>query len=227
MLSGTGNKGLIILTALLIFFSSACSQTKEEKMKSAKEYSDKAIDLRYKGDIKGAIQEQLKAIELNQDETELSVNLIGFYLDDGNIEKAKETTEKALNLIPNNAWVNYFYGEVLEKKGDYDKALKYRSKAVELEPTNPLFLSNLGSVQESVGNKVSAKESFKKALQINPNYIFALHRLGQLEEEDNKKEAIRLFEKIVNIPESQYDLGDENFVEEARKKLNKLKSRKP
>jgi tetratricopeptide (TPR) repeat protein len=227
MRSGIGKKYLILVTALLIFFSSACSQTKEEKMKLAKDHSNKALELRYKGDVKGAIQEQLKAIELNQDETELSVNLIGFYLDDGNIEKAKETTEKVLNLIPNNAWINYFYGEVLEKKGDYDKALKYRSKAVELEPANPLFLSNLGSVQESIGNKVSAKESFKKALQINPNYIFALHRLGQLEEEDNKKEAIRLFEKIINMPKSLYDFGDESFVEEASKELNKLKNKKP
>jgi tetratricopeptide (TPR) repeat protein len=225
---GTDNKGLIILTALLIFFSSACSQTKEEKIKSVKEHSDKALELRYKGDIKGAIQEQLKAIESNQDDAELSVNLIAYYLDDKNTEKAKETAEMALKITPNNAWVNYLYGEILEKNGKYDSALKYRSKAVEIDPENYTFLSNLASVQESLGDKESAKNNFKKALKINPTHIFALHRLGQLEEEyGNEKEAVGLFEKVIGMPESQYEIGDESFIKDAKERLAKLRSKKP
>ena len=65
---GIGKTSLIILTGLLICFSSAaCSQTKENKMDKVQEYTEKARELRIKGDSQGALREQLKAVEANPD----------------------------------------------------------------------------------------------------------------------------------------------------------------
>jgi tetratricopeptide (TPR) repeat protein len=222
MLFGIGDKGLIMLIALLIFFGNACSQTKEEKMKSAKEHSDKALELRYKGDIKGAIQEQLKAIESNQDDAELSVNLIAYYLDDKNTEKAKETAEMALKITPNNAWVNYLYGEILVESGKKEKALAAYLKASELDSNNFSFKLTLGTTYGDLGQFSKEKVCYQEVLKLDPKNVTAIYNLGVVAEREREIDlAIELFQQTIEI-----DPQNEERVLRAKDKIKNLKDLK-
>jgi tetratricopeptide (TPR) repeat protein len=232
MLSGTGNKTLIILTALMIFFSSACSQTKEEKMKLAEEHHKKALEFVFNGNVKNAIKEQLEAIKLDGENAELWVDLIGLYLDDNDLEKAKNSAEKAIQLDGKNAWGHSLYGDILEKLGDEKKGLEYRKLASELDKENPIFLTNYGVALENLGDNNLAKKCYEDTLAKHPDFTFALVRLGLLEIDlGHKEKAVVWLEKALQIkPLTQ---NDENFIKVASDKLaelkgkNKLENKKP
>jgi tetratricopeptide (TPR) repeat protein len=230
MLSGTGNKGLIILTALLILFSSACSQSKEEKMKLAEEHHKKALEFVFNGNAKSAIKEQLEAIKLDGENTKLWVDLTGFYLQDNDLQKARNSAEKVLILDSKNAWGHSLYGDILEKLGDEKKGLEYRKLASELDKENPIFLTNYGVALENSGDNSSAKKIYEEVLTKKPNYIYSIVRLALLEEElGNLNKSITLLEKAVNLPAERVD--DDNLIETAKSKLlllkNKLENKKP
>jgi tetratricopeptide (TPR) repeat protein len=224
MLSGTGNKGLIILTALLIFFSSACSQTKEEKMKLAKQHHQKALEFVFNGNVKSAIQEQLEAIKLDSENAELWVDLIGLYLDDNDLEKAKNSAEKAIQIDSKNAWGHSLYGDILEKLGKDKEGLEHRKLASELDKENPIFLTNYGVALENLGDNNLAKKCYEDALSKNSNFIFALVRLGLLERDlGNIEKATELLEKAIKT--TPVVENDEGFIKFASDKLTELKSK--
>jgi tetratricopeptide (TPR) repeat protein len=227
---GTGNKGLIILAALLIFFSSACSQSKEEKMKLAEEHHKKALEFVFNGNVKSAIKEQLEAIKLDGENAELWVDLTGFYLEDNDFQKAKNSAEKILLLDSKNAWGHSLYGDILEKLGDEKKGLEYRKLASELDKENPIFLTNYGVALENSGDNNSAKKIYEEVLAKKPTYIYAIVRLALLEDElGNVNKSITLLEKVVNLPAERID--DDNLIETAKSKLlllkNKVENKKP
>jgi tetratricopeptide (TPR) repeat protein len=227
---GTGKKYLIVLMALLIFFSNACSQTKEEKMKLAEEHHKKALEFVFNGDVKSAIKEQLEAIKLDGENTELWVDLTGFYLEDNDFQKAKNSAEKILLLDSKNAWGHSLYGDILEKLGDEKKGLEYKKLASELDKENPIFLTNYGVALENSGDNISAKKIYEEVLAKKPNYIYSIVRLALLEEElGNINKSISLLEEAVKLPAERVD--DDNLIKTAKSKLlllkNKVENKKP
>jgi tetratricopeptide (TPR) repeat protein len=229
MLSGTGNKGLIILTALLIFFSSACSQVKvkeETKMDKVQEYTEKAREFRMKGDSQSALKEQLKAVEVNPNDDDSLMLLGGIYIELKQYDKAVEVLQKSVKINSKNAWAFHSLSIALGELDKDKEALEASKKAVEIESANIEFLTFLGANYEEVKDSKLAKETYIKVLLIEPNHIPAMCYLGKLEAEDgNIKKALEIFEKAVNTSISEEN--DKVYVDLCRKELLKLQAKKP
>lgn len=219
---GTGRKILSSAIILLSVVSFACSQKKEEKKMSAAEHREKAFIFMQEGKTAQAIQEQVKAVELDGSNAQLLIELCGFYLDANDLKNARITAEKIIAADDKNVWGHSLYAEVLEKSGEEKKGLEERKIASELDKENPLFLTNLGIAQENSGDNAAAKITYEQVINKNPRFIYALVRLGLLEDElGDKQKAVELLEKAVMLPSAEVD--DEGFKESARKKLSELK----
>jgi tetratricopeptide (TPR) repeat protein len=227
MLFGTGNKGLIILVTLLIFFSSACSQVKEEnKVDKVQEHTEKAREFRIKGDSQNALKEQLKAVEANPNDDDSLMLLGGIYIELKQYDKAVEVLQKSTAINSNNGSAYYLLSWALGELNKDKEALEAIKKAVEIRPNEANYVLSLGGNYEETGDRKAAKESFEKALKLNPDYIPAMYRLGTLEAEDrNVKKATEIFEKAVNTTISEEN--DRTYVDLCRKELLKLQAKKP
>jgi tetratricopeptide (TPR) repeat protein len=232
---GTGNKGLIMLVALPIFFGNACSQVKEEnKVDKVQEYTEKAREFRIKGDSQNALKEQLKAVEANpikaveanpNDDDSLML-LGGIYIELKQYDKAVEVLQKSTLINSKNGSAYYLLAWALEELNKDKEALEAIKKAVEIRPNEVSYVLSLGGNYEETGDSKAAKESFEKALKLNPDYIPAIYWLGTLEaEEGNIKKALEIFEKAVNTTISEEN--DKVYVDLCRKELLKLQAKKP
>ncbi len=218
---GTIRSSSFLLLVSFLLITTACAQSEAEKLKLSYQHEDKALELRQKGDIQGAIREQQKAIELNSNDSKPLTVLAGMYIEEKNWQKVKDVSSKAVKLNPKDAWAHYLLAQALDNLGNNQESLKERRIASDLEPDNTLFLVNLGVAQELSGDNKAARESYKKAVSINPDYIYGLYRLGLLEaEEGNLEKAKQIFEKIIQTKPTEE--GDEKFIEEIRQRLEQL-----
>jgi Tfp pilus assembly protein PilF len=220
---GTDNKGLILLTALLIFFSSACSQVSEKKdMNIVEDKIKKANEYRLKGELEKAVKEIQEAVEISPNDSELRIILGSYYISHSGCKKAIIEFEKAILLNPENAEAFDALGGCWEQLGDTKKNLEYVKEAVRFAPDKLRFRVNLGLAYDSLNDKKQARENVLKALEISPNYAYALYQMGDFELSDkNITKAMEYFEKASKA--KPIEDNDEYFIERAKERLAELR----
>jgi tetratricopeptide (TPR) repeat protein len=225
MLSGTGKKYLILLTALLIFFSSACSQNNQQNKSNMNKVDEKlssANEFRLKGELEKSIKKVQEAIELAPNDDELRVILGSYYFDMKAFEKAVNEFEKAISINPANARAYSLLGSCWEQLGNTQKNLEYAKESVRLAPNDLIYRVNLGIAYDSLNDKKQARENVLKALEISPNYAYALYQMGDFELSDkNITKAMEYFEKASKA--KPIEDNDEYFIERAKERLAELK----
>lgn len=230
MRSGINKIRLTFLLVLIVALGlTACAQNEQAELEQSRQFERKALELRLKKDFRGALREQLKAVELNPKDSKPLTILAGIYEEIGeaenapdNIQKSKDVLEKAIKLNSNDAVAHDMYSAVLDQTGDRQGALRERLQAARLEPTNLTYLTNVGVQQNVLNDNTSARETYKKILKKNPNFIYALYHFGVLEkEEGNFEKAIDLFTQAIDAKVIESD--DEQFQETARKRLEQVR----
>lgn len=223
---------IVVAMALLTVVSSACAQSKEQskeaKMKEIQAQVEKARDLRFKGDNEGALREQLKAVELDQNYDQTWLLLASVYMDLERWNKAEEAVKKAIELNKNEPDTHQLYGSILERLGRKEESLVQRQEAVNLSPENPFYLVNLGLSFDLINNKEAARDSFLQALRVNPDYAYANYQLADLEaDEGNLLRAIELFERTASLkPTNDYETSDDQyFIDDAKVRAAELKEK--
>jgi tetratricopeptide (TPR) repeat protein len=94
----------------------------------------------------------------------LLVNLSLCYRDMGNISKARESLEKALELQPNDSWANREMGwTMFFKYNDATTGLRYWSVAVEQGATDPWIYNDMAAAYDNLGNTEKFRECVMKA----------------------------------------------------------------
>ena len=73
----------------------------------------------------------------------------GFPIAWGDMNKAKTYIEKALAIAPNDIDANYFYADVLYRKGDYANAAKFAQKALAAPARNGRSVGDAGRRREA------------------------------------------------------------------------------
>ncbi len=112
-----------------------------------------------------------KAAETLEQQNELypnpaDYNNIGvLYHNSGNIDKAIEFYEKALEYNPNNPYANFNLGHTLYYRGA-PEARKYLTKAYEFDPKNPCAIIMLGKLDKRDGDEAAAKAKFQVAYDL-------------------------------------------------------------
>lgn len=219
MRRGAVNKFLILFLLISCFFTVACGQTERARIEQSYKYEDKAFELRQKGDLQSAIEEQKKAIGLNSADPKPLVVLAGMYIEAADWQKAAAAAQKAILLDPDSAWAHHLYANALRRLNQKEKALEQAREAVRIEQDNLLFLTNLGTLHGSLEDKKAEKETYEKALKIDPNYSPALYNLALLEIEDNKvNNALILLKRFIENASPE----DKEGLKRATEKLKEL-----
>ncbi len=211
----------------LCLFTFACGQSKSNEEISL-DYERQADELTTKGNVKGAIEQQIKAIEANPKKVRLYTILAGLYYDSNEYQKAVEIAQKAVKLDSSYPNSHYTLGVMLRQVGEKERAIRSFQEAVKLSPQNTNFLINLGITYEDINNKQLARKYYERALEVDSNYVPAIYLLGTLEAEAGRiDKAIELFEKAVNmeIPEDRKaeEIGSQR---DAQERLEELKNQK-
>lgn len=116
-------------------------------------------------------------------DAEAWVTLAAGRYEEGEIEKARKTLEKAFQLQPDlpNAWLEK--GRWLFREGSLKEAHAAMNQALALRPQNDTILTFRGMVRRRMGKTEDAKEDFVKAIAINPSQEDALWQLRMFQEQ--------------------------------------------
>jgi tetratricopeptide (TPR) repeat protein len=177
------------------------------------EYLQRGLALEKAGDLEGAIQAHLKAIELDPDFVQPHVNLIQLYARAGEYDQAEQQYRIAVRLNPHRSDCYYNYGVLMFGLGKYAEAEQAFRKAVAINPYYAEAHNNLGFLLEQQGHTRQALEEFRKAVEDRPDYRLARFHIGQiLVNQGAYAGAIEQFRKILTpdddrTPTFLYALG--------------------
>lgn len=152
------------------------------------------------GDLKAAEESARKALELNPDDSEITIQL-GSVLDRaGRRDQAEKLMRQLLTRDPSNATALNNLGYQLIERGNRDQeALKLIERAVAIEPINGSFLDSLGWAHYKVGNLEKARENLEKAMIYSKRNPTIHEHLGDvLRDQGRVAEARRLWEKALD-----------------------------
>ena len=138
-------------------------------------------------------------------------NLGLVFLKRGQINKAIEQFQNALEINPNHEEAHSNLGIALVQKGQVDEAVVQYQKVLEIDPNFLGAYSNLGIALVQKGQLDEAIDRFRKALEVNPNDVQAHTNLGHaLLEKGRTDEAIAQFQKALGI-NPNYAEADNNL----------------
>jgi tetratricopeptide (TPR) repeat protein len=176
-------------------------------------YLERGVALGESGDLEGAIQAHLKAIELDPDLVQPHINLIQLYARVGEPDKAEQEYRIAVRLDPNRSDCYYNYGVLMFEQGKYPAAEQAFRKAVAINPYYAEAHNNLGFLLEQQGHARQALGEFRQAVADRPDYRLARFHIGQiLADQGDYAGAVEQFKKILtpdddSTPAFLYILG--------------------
>lgn len=116
--------------------------------------------------------------------------------------EAVQYIERATKIAPNNAVLQYNFGNALAKVGQLREATDALSEACKLDPTDLAALKNLGNAYKELNEFDKAIACYDKILSIDPNYTLA---------QSNKAIALLTLGKFsegFDLYDSRLDLAD-------------------
>ncbi len=187
---------------------------RDEAIKKAMAYAQKATEkerLYIESDYADYIEnDQLKSIRILEqlankypNEKEAHNLLGGFYNFRGNLDKAMEEFNRALELDPNYAEVIGYVALAWRTKGDFEKALELYKKYVSLSPGDANPLDSMANLYFRMGRIDDAIANFKEALRVNPDFlmsIIGLHYISALRQD--YAEARRWLDHLIAVAKS-------------------------
>jgi len=106
------------------------------------------------------------------------------------LEAGEEAYRRALELDPNDAETQVFYGHVLMIRGDFDGAVRRGELAMQLDPLNAFVVGLYGAILNTVGRADEAIPLVRDMLARNPGQGFgvavlsgALYNAGRYDEQ--------------------------------------------
>ncbi len=121
-----------------------------------------------RGRLSGAIEEYLKALEINPNDAVVHNKLGICYQRQGDVDRALKQFELAVSLNPRfaEAWNNV--GSCYHARGKLKQAVKYYQKALESKPGLATAYRNIGSAYFAQGRFEQGYEALQAAFRIDP-----------------------------------------------------------
>lgn len=158
----------------------------------------RGIEMAKAGDLQGAIQQHLEALQSDPQDLQAYINLIQLYARAGKIEKAEQAYHKAVALNPNRADCYYNYGVMMFNLHRYAAAEQAMKKSIRINPNYPDAHDDLGYIYAVQGHFDMALAEYQKALAERPNFRLARFHMGQIYANQGKYEqAVQEFRKIL------------------------------
>jgi len=145
------------------------------------------------------------------------------YFNKGNLEKARESLEKAISLDPHNAIALSSMGtfhlslfRLQKQKDDLEKAITYYTQAKKASPELVSAINGLGVAFRYAGDHERAIACWKQVLDIDPGFTDIYFNLGiTLIETGRRQEAL----KYLNMCKEKYS---DRLSEKERQQLDSL-----
>ena len=115
------------------------------------------------------------------------------YLEQGNLEKAKQHLQECLQVDPKDAWSYVILGNIyVNNEGNLDVAAFYYEKCLEHHPKDAMVLTNYAGLMTQKREFQKAEILFKKAIKIQdvPNAYYGLALLYQMAGEDDASKSV-------------------------------------
>ncbi len=107
-----------------------------------------------------------QAIELDEN-NDVALNNFAYYMaeENENLEKAKEYSERALSIEPENAAYLDTMGWIYFKLGEYEEAKNYIRQSLETGEASATVKEHMGDVYEKLGEDDKARKWWERALE--------------------------------------------------------------
>ena len=191
-------KGVLAAAVLMAVFIpvSFGNITKDTLSADVSNIYESASKYYYDDDFSKSIKLCNKALSVDSQNEKVFVLKIQALDGANKIKERNKTIEKAIDLFPDSADINFYQGQVFYEKQDYENAVKYLKKSIEIKPT-PRAYHTLGLSYGELKKHKDALDCFNKEVEITPI-------LKNREILDNAKKLLTEYE-----PQKAYDLADE------------------
>ena len=133
-----------------------------------------------KGDLKGAEEAYVRAINLKSYQAASFINLGHIYIEWGRLDKALELYRIALSIDPGIAEAHEGIGIIYKNQNKNEEALQEFLQAINLKPALQTSYANIALIYCRLNKNTEALEYFGKAIELNPDDVSAYVNRGQL-----------------------------------------------
>jgi tetratricopeptide (TPR) repeat protein len=98
-------------------------------------------------------------------------------LKSANLKEAKKQLDKAYQLAPNSAQVNFLYGYLLVQRSEFEKAEEFLTRATTIDPRREQALTLLGRVQLQLQHNEKARQTLERAISADAGQFWMAHYL--------------------------------------------------
>jgi predicted Zn finger-like uncharacterized protein len=165
------------------------------------------------GDLKEAIANYEKAVEINKTDTSSLSKIADFYVQTANSSKAMEYYDKALAIDAKFPPAILGKAEIFTKINQKDKVYLELAKLDVKSIRNPEQLIRLGRIYYDLGDKAKSAEFFDLAIESNPSMIEPYLSKGVILLEVNKLEELRAISDKLGV------LGKDTYAYELIKAI--------
>ncbi len=120
-----------------------------------------------------------KSLSIDAQQPDLWLQLLGYYLTEGNLEKVEEVCNNALAEYPEMPEFYFYKGLIISEQENYPEAISVIQNGVQYTGENVQLrlrmLSSLGDLYYQVGNIDSTYAYYEKVLAIDPENIMVLN----------------------------------------------------
>ena len=146
------------------------------------------------GDKEIALQNYLKAIEINEDNAQAYYSAGDIYYSNNKLEQALEYLNKSIEIKKNYSKAYEKIGRVYQAQEDYTKSIYYYETAMQYDRRSYRTLFRLAEVYNQISNYDMAKKYAKDCTRLKRNYFPAYYELGIAEKGlGNRLPAIEAF----------------------------------
>ncbi|MCZ6727018.1 MAG: tetratricopeptide repeat protein [Acidobacteria bacterium] len=126
------------------------------------------------------------------------VNLGKAFLKQGELARAAEHLERAIELQSDNPLAHYNLGNVLHLQGRNGEAIPHYRRAIELAPDDVESHNNLGLALAATGNADAALAHYRRAVQLDPRHPEAHNNLANARARQGRiDEALALYDEAI------------------------------
>jgi tetratricopeptide (TPR) repeat protein len=138
-------------------------------------YSDRGVAKWRLKQLKEAIDDFNKSIQLSPDNATVYNNRGNALMDLGHPDEAVKDFDRAIALSPNYGAAHNNRGNAHAALGQYDQAFQDYRKAVELMPQSAVPFNGRGEAHEALKRYHAAVRDLTRAVTLNPKYAAAYH----------------------------------------------------
>ena len=127
-----------------------------------------------------AVENYIKALELNSESSEAHNNLANLFSNLDNSE-AEYHYKKTVELVPNEIYPRLNMANYFIKIGRFSESIKCLNELIDMGLESKEVFNSLGVSHKGIEDSQTAKLMFGKALELDPNFLLAQKNLDSIE----------------------------------------------